>query len=138
MKRRGIVIACAAMILMVVFFFRYHRSDDSALVQSCAKINNEIMDDSFFKATLEEEGIRLLDRDGNLLKTITYEGYRKEPSIIYIRQEGPKIYFITSGAVDDESGYVFINDKSNLILDHINQIERRGRNAYKYSSVATW
>ena len=138
MKKGIIPIVCIAAVLLVLLFFRFHKSDDSALVKTCLDINSEIKDADFFTAYLDEDGIRLLDREDNLLEVITYEGYKKESSIQSIRKEDSRVFFITSRVIDDEDGYVIFNDSSAINLDSLNQLERRGYNIYKYSTVATW
>lgn len=54
--------------------------------------------------------------------------------LLGLRKSGDDVFFITSGAVDDEGGYVITGD-SQVNMDGLHHIERVGGNIFRFS---TW
>ncbi len=98
------------------------------------KINEIIKDMDFFSATAEDGRIMLYDRERNLISEIPFEEYDKSQKFIYARKSDNIIYFITSAAVDDESGIMFVNDGSDSMMDGIGSASRIGGNSYAYDT----
>ncbi|MGN0243920.1 MAG: hypothetical protein ACI4CT_07665 [Lachnospiraceae bacterium] len=123
------------MILVIVSLTACNNSDEEQEMEYCYRINQFLSDYDFHKAYIESDKILLFNSDDVLFDRITYNEYDESVDIAYIRKEGDNIYFVMYGVLDDESGYVFINSKSNNILDGIAKLERRGGNSYWYSSI---
>ncbi len=99
------------------------------------KINALLKDKDFYTAKTADNAIELYDSERTLIDTIAFDDYDKSISLVYIRKEGSVIYFITSAAVDDEDGIMYINDDSNGVLDGVKSIKRIGGNSYQYSTM---
>lgn len=98
------------------------------------EINEQIKDEDFCTAKVKAGKILLYDSQQKLIQEQSFDKYDKSITLLYVRKEGTVIFFVTSGAVDDEYGILFINDNSNSMLDGINSIKRIGRNSYQYDT----
>lgn len=99
------------------------------------EINSLIKDEVFFTANAEEGKIVLFDEEQIVIGEIEFDGYRSGTDLLRIRKDGPVVFFVTGGAVDDETGILFINDDSNRLLDGLKTIERIGGNSYIYDTA---
>ncbi len=99
------------------------------------KINKLIKDEDFCTAKVEDGKIVLYDSQQNSIRELPFDQYDKSIDFLYARKEGALIFFVTSAAVDDEQGILFINDDSNNMLDGIHSIKRIGRNSYEYDTA---
>lgn len=99
------------------------------------QINALIKDADFYTARVEEGKIVLYNAESEPICEMEFHDYDKSIKLIYVRKEGAVIHFITSGAVDDEQGIIFINDDSNRSLDGIKSLRRIGGNSYQYSTI---
>ena len=99
------------------------------------EINNLIKDENFNIAKAYTGKIVLYDVQQNPIKEIPFDKYDKNINFKYAWKEGPVVFFVTNGAVDDEQGVLFINDNSNDILEGINSIKRIGGNSYVYDTA---
>ncbi len=99
------------------------------------EINKLIKDEDFCTAKVKAGKIVLYDAQRNPIKEIPFENYDKCITLLYARKEGALIFFVTSRAVDDEQGILFINDDSNNMLDGIHSIKRVGGNSYEYDTA---
>ena len=95
-------------------------------------INNLIKDEEFDYATVSEKKIELYNSDNILINEMYFEDYNENIKLSVIRKKESMIYFVQNGAIDDEEGIVFINDRSNELLDGIKNIKRIGGNSYQY------
>ena len=50
-----------------------------------------------------------------------------------LRKTGDDVFFITGGAVDDETGYVITGD-SEVCMEGLHHIERVGGNIFRFST----
>jgi hypothetical protein len=99
------------------------------------KINKLIKDEDFCTAEVKPGKIVLYDDQKKPIRELPFESYDKSIDFLYARKEGALIFFVTSAAVDDEQGILFINDDSNNMLDGIHSIKRVGRNSYEYDTA---
>lgn len=99
------------------------------------KINKLIKDEDFCTAKVKDGKIELYDSQQNPIRELPFDQYDKSITLLYARKEGALIFFVTSAAVDDEQGILFINDDSNNMLDGIHSIKRIGRNSYEYDTA---
>ena len=99
------------------------------------EINSLIKDEVFFTANVEEGKIMLYDEEQIMIGEIEFVGYQSGTDLLCIRKDGPVVFFVTGGAVDDETGILFINDDSNNLLDGLKTIERIGGNSYIYDTA---
>ena len=119
---------------VLLIFSGCQNYDYSAMEEYCYKINSVIKDIDFHTAEIKEGKIVLYDQKNAEIQQITFKDYENDKRIISVRKDGDIVYFIISGAVDDEQGIVFINDDSNSMLDGIKRLERIGGNSYRYST----
>lgn len=132
-KRVFLICLC---ITMVLFFTACHAAlQDSQYY--FYKINQIIKDEEFDTAKVDSGKIQLYDDQQNLIREVPFDGYDKGINLLYARKEGPAIFFVTSGAVDDEQGILFINSSTIpvSILDGIQSLERLGGNVFQYDTV---
>lgn len=130
--RKLLLLLCLPFAAMLFFMTDYdHAEANEAYFY---QINSVIKDEDFTIAKVEDYKIMLYNAKNELQKEILFDGYDAGIKQIYIHKEGPVIYFVTGGAVDDEQGVLFINDASNQILDGIASIKRIGGNSYQYST----
>lgn len=108
---------------------------DQRRIEYCREINNLLAMEEFITAKIDEGFITLFDSEREIIKEIALPNYDKSIDIIYVRKENSVIYFITSGAVDDEEGYMFINGDENKIFDGLWSVERVTGNGYAYSTA---
>ena len=99
------------------------------------EINKLIKDEDFCTAKVKAGKIVLYDAQRNPIKEIPFDKYDKSIAFKYARKEGTLIFFVTSAAVDDEQGVLFINDDANNILEGIHSIKRIGGNSYEYNNA---
>lgn len=99
------------------------------------KINKLIKDEDFCTAEVKPGKIVLYDDQKKPIRELPFDQYDKSIDFLYARKEGALIIFVTSAAVDDEQGILFINDDSNNMLDGIHSIKRVGRNSYEYDTA---
>ena len=97
-------------------------------------INQTIKDHDFYTARVSDNEINLYDKNNILTETIGFDSYDQSIPLIYIRKEAPCTYFITGGAVDDEVGILFMNERTDSNLDGIASLEHLGGNASLYST----
>ena len=76
----------------------------------------------------------MFDEKLDFISDINFKEYDKKIKIKSIRKEENRIFYILSGSVDDEEGYVFINSSENSILDGIKNMKRTGGNSYYYKT----
>ena len=130
-KRASLICLCIAMILC----FAACNSNLQDSEEYFYKINKLIRDENFYTAKAYDGKIVLYDSQQDPIKEISFDKYDKNIDFLYARKEGPIIFFVTSGAVDDEKGILFINDDSNNILNGIKSIKRIGGNSYEYDTA---
>ena len=99
------------------------------------RINRTIKDYDFYRAEVSDGTIILYDKSGTVTQQLPFDDNRRNAPLVYIRKDGACLYFILSGAVDDETGVIFVNDDSNQILDGINVLRRIGGNSYYYDTA---
>lgn len=98
------------------------------------EINEQIKDEDFCTAKVKAGKILLYDSQQKLIQELPFDKYDKSITLLYVRKEGTVIFFVTSGAVDDEQGFLFINDDFNDVLGGIHSIKRMGGNSYQYDT----
>lgn len=99
------------------------------------EINKRIKDEEFCTAKVKPGKIVLYDAQQNPIRELPFESYDKNITLLFARKEGALIFFVTSAAVDDEQGILFINDDSNKVLNGIHSIKRVGGNSYEYDTA---
>ncbi len=133
------VIFISLVCALMVFLFSCGSVDsdvgDQRRIEYCREINHLLEMEEFITAKIDEGFITLFDSEREIIKEIALPNYDKSIDIIYIRKENSAIYFITSGAVDDEEGYMFINGDENKIFDGLWSVERVTGNGYAYSTA---
>ncbi len=138
MKKRYVFIFAILIAILITAGFAYSACTDITVKKEeeyFYKINTLLRDMDFYTAKTTDNTIELYDSENTLTDTIAFDDYDKSISLVYIRKEGSVIYFITSAAVDDEWGVMYINDDSNNILDGVKSIKRIGGNSYQYSTM---
>lgn len=128
--KRIIVIGMIAMALCLGLFIG-QRTDEQD--EYFYKINALIKDQDFTTAKIDDGKISLYD-EGQIVKEISFGEYDPKKQLEYIRKDGPVIYFVTAGSLDDECGIIFINDETNNIFDGIKTLTRTGGNSYCYKT----
>ncbi|MBQ3009924.1 MAG: hypothetical protein IJD81_01900 [Oscillospiraceae bacterium] len=103
-------------------------------IEYCTEINRLIQSRDFVTARVSEGEICLYDENDAVIETIAFEGYNRRVPLVYIRREESSLFFVTAGSVDDESGFLFVNDGADSLLDGIKLLERVGGNSYYYST----
>lgn len=121
-------------LLMTLCLIGCKSSLKNDIADYCYTINQRLLGTNFLTAYVSDGIISLYDSDGILIEELHFEEYDKNKEIRCIRKEGPSVYFVLSGSVDDEWGIMFINGVDNGLLDGIHSIERVGGNAYMYST----
>lgn len=130
MKKRSIVGFIA--ILCIIGSIMYTQQSREDFEYYIYGINRLIRDHDFKNAEVEDNKIRLYDGDFNLTSEIEFDD--KGSDIMAIRKDDNRIFFVTGGAVDDEWGYVFINNDADSVLNGIRRLERISGNLYYYST----
>ena len=103
------------------------------------KINSIIKDLEFHTAKAKDGKIILYNKEYDPISEIPFEEYDKGIKFIGAHKDGPVVYFITGGAVDDEWGIMFVNDhEADDILEGVHQVNRIGGNAYEYSTMSKY
>lgn len=102
-----------------------------------SKINSIIKDLEFHTVKAKDGKIILYNDDYEPISEIPFEDYDEDIKFIAAHKDGPVVYFITAGMVDNEYGIMFINDEANEILTEVTSLERIaiGGNSYEYSTV---
>lgn len=93
-----------------------------------------IKDFEFYTARINDGQILFYDINNSVINSTHLDFYNKKISLIYIRKEGDRIFFISRASVDDESGIVFMNNSADDILDGIVSLERVGGNSYQFNT----
>ena len=130
-KRLFLMFLCIAMVMCLA-------ACNSNIQESEAyfyEINKLIKDEDFCTAKVNAGKILLYDSQQNPIQELSFDKYDKSITLLYIRKEGAVTLFVTSGAVDDEQGILFINDDSNDVLEGIHSIKRIGGNSYEYDTA---
>ena len=135
--KKVILISFACALIVFLFSCGSGGSDvgNQRRIEYCREINNILAKEEFITAKINEGFITLFDSEREIIKEIALPNYDKSIDIIYIRKENSVIYFITSRAVDDEEGYMFINGDENKIFDGLWSVERVTGNGYAYSTA---
>ncbi len=131
LKRLLLILLCIATILCLAGCNASPEESEEYFYE----INKLIKDEDFCTAKVMPGKIVLYDAQRNPIKEIPFDKYDKTIAFKYARKEGTLIFFVTSAAVDDEQGILFINDNSNNMLDGIHSIKRIGRNSYEYDTA---
>lgn len=101
-----------------------------------SKINSIIKDLEFHTVKVKDGKIILYNDDHEPISEIPFEDYDEDIKLIAAHKRGPVVYFITSGAVDDERGIMFINDpKADDVLSGVHTVNRIGGNSYAYDTM---
>ena len=130
-KRLLLILLCVATVLCLAGC----NADPEDYEEYFYEINKLIKDEDFCTAKVEDGKIVLYDSQQNSIRELPFDQYDKSIDFLYARKEGALIFFVTSAAVDDEQGILFINDDSNNMLDGIHSIKRVGRNSYEYDTA---
>lgn len=130
--KKNIYIGFILLFIVIVSAIRINNSDYEC--DYVYKINNVLKNYDFYKAELSENKITLFDEKLDFISDINFKEYDKKIKIKSIRKEENRIFYILSGSVDDEEGYVFINSSENSILDGIKNMKRTGGNSYYYKT----
>ena len=99
------------------------------------KINEIIKDLEFHSAKAKDGKIILYDEARNPISEIPFEEYDRSKKFIYARKSDDIVYFITSGAVDDEWGIMFVNDDSDSMMDGVGSATKINGNSYEYDTM---
>jgi len=102
------------------------------------KINEIIKDLDFHSAKAKDGKIILYDKERNPASEIPFEEYDESRKFIYARKSDNIVYFITSGAVDDEWGIMFVNDGSDSMMDGVGSVTRINGNSYEYNTMCKY
>lgn len=130
-KGKGWIIGSVA-VLFIIGSFLYTQQSRRDFEDYIYGINRLIENHDFKNAEVEDNKIRLYDGDFNLISEIKFDD--KGSDIIAIRKDGDRIFFVTGGAVDDDWGYVFINNDADSVMNGIRRLEWVGGNLYHYST----
>lgn len=130
-KRLLLILLCVAMLLCLAGC----NAGTEEYEEYFYKINKLIKDEDFCTAKVKPGKIVLYDAQKNPIRELPFESYDKSITLLYVRKEGALIFFVTSAAVDDEQGILFINDESDKVLDGIHSIKRVGSNSYEYDTA---
>ncbi len=99
------------------------------------RINNLVKDCDFSRGYLNDGVITLYDAFERKVIDIEFKNHNTKYPLLYFRKDGDNIYYIRSGAVDDEFGIMFINGEANSALDGVANLERCGGNSYYYDTM---
>ena len=99
------------------------------------RINNLVKEYDFYKGYLNDGVITLYDAFERKVIDIEFKNHNTKYPLLYFRKDGDNIYYIRSGAVDDEFGIMFINGDANSALDGVANLERCGGNSYYYDTM---
>lgn len=99
------------------------------------KINEIIKDMEFHTAKVKDGKIVLYDKNYDPVSEVSFKDYDKSIKFIGARKDGPIVYFIQYGAVDDEWGIMFVNDDSDDMMNGIWHADKIGSNSYEYSTM---
>ena len=130
-KRFLLICLCMTMILC----FAACNSNSQDAEEYFYEINKLIQDEDFHYAGVKNGKIVLYDSQQNTIQEIPFEQADENVEFLYARKEGPAIFFVTSGTIDDEHGILFINDDVNNVLEGIKYIKRIGGNSYEYDTA---
>lgn len=132
--KRKLFPACVFVLIVACLFFSFCMYKEELSEEYYYGINSLIRDLDFSTARVEDSSIVLFDSDNQQIGEIAFESRQRNIKTINIRKVDSIIYFIINGAIDDETGIMFINDDSNEMLDGIQSIQRIGGNSYQYST----
>ena len=125
--------------IVVGLFYSCSGDDIHKQERYFSKINSLIKNLEFHTAKAKDGKIILYNKELDPISEIPFEEYDEDIKFIYARKDGPVVYFITWGAVDDEWGIMFINDhEADNILEGVHQVNRVGGNAYEYSTMSKY
>lgn len=130
-KRFLLILLCGAVVFCLTACYVSSAEQEEYFYQ----INKIIRDEDFCTAKAKNGKIVLFDSLKNPIKEIPFAEYDKNITFLYARKEGALIYFVTSRAVDDEHGILFVNDGADDFLGGIHSIKRVGGNAYEYDTA---
>lgn len=102
------------------------------------KINEIIKDLEFHSAKAKDGEIILYNSKYEPICEISFAEFDESQEFIYARKSDSIVYFITSGAVDDEWGIMFVNDGSDSMLDGVGSVTRIGGNSYEYDTICKY
>ena len=135
MKKATMVILLILVVGMLAGGCNGNASPETSAQDYYYEINQLVKDRDFFKAEVCDSEIILYDQNGTALDFIPYGGYQKDDPLRYIRKQDACVYFVRGGAVDDETGVLFVNDDSDGMLEGINHIDRVAGSAYYYDTA---
>ena len=99
------------------------------------KINEIIKDLEFHSAKTKDGKIILYNDKYETISEIPFEDYDKSIKFIGAHKDDDIVYFVTSGAVDDEWGIMFVNDSSDSMMDGVGSATKINGNSYEYDTM---
>ncbi len=133
---KNLVVILILCCLMLGSFHSCGREDIHEQERYFSKINAIIKDLEFHSAKAKDGKIILYNKEYEPVSEIPFEEYDEDIKFVGAHKDGPVVYFITGGAVDDEWGVMFINDnEADNVLEGVHQVNRIGGNAYEYSTM---